>query len=241
MTRPFIGITLDHHPGGGYSNYPWYALRQNYCDAVSDAGGIPVLIPYYDQHRAPYLDHIQGLLVPGGAFDIDPLKYGQRKRHKQVTVNRQRCDFDLLIIQEALKRRLPFLGICAGMQALNVALGGTLHQHILQDIPGSLDHEQPPPHHLPSHAITIKENTRLFHMAQSASVQVNSTHHQGVDCLGHGLRVSAQAPDGVIEAIELEDHPFFLGVEWHPEYQYTELDRSLFHHFIKEAASGTHR
>jgi putative glutamine amidotransferase len=240
MAQPVIGITLDHRPHGGYSDFPWYALRQNYCDAVMKAGGVPFIIPYSQDHVDFYLDRIQGLLMPGGVFDVDPKMYGQTSCHEKVSINPARCTFDVRILTEALRRQIPFLGICAGQQMLNVALGGTLHQHIPDAIPGALEHEQKIPKNLPSHPIIIQEKTRLFEMAGTTLASVNSTHHQAVNQLGKSLTACAHAPDGIVEAIEITDHPFCLGVEWHPEYQHTELDRTIFQHFIKAASCGTH-
>lgn len=241
MTQPLIGITLDHRLHGEYSSYPWYALRQNYCDAVLKAGGIPLVIPYSSDHISAYLNRIDGLLMPGGMFDVDPCHYGQEIRHEKVAVNEVRDSFDILVLKEALRRRTPFLGICAGQQMLNVVLGGTLYQHIADDVLDALAHEQTIAPHLPSHPIMIKKGTRLYDISQSTFASVNSTHHQAVHVLGQDLTASAHAPDGVIEAIEITGHPFCLGVEWHPEYQHTTLDQNLFHHFIKAASLGTHR
>lgn len=240
MSQPIIGITLDHRLMGEYSKYPWYALRQNYCDAIFNAGGLPVVIPYGYDNVEDYLAKVDGLLMPGGDFDVDPHMYGKEISHDRVSVNPFRSSFDFKILHEAIKIGKPFLGICAGHQMLNVVMGGTLHQHVPDVTDNQISHEQKGPKHEPSHSILIKPHTRLHDIARSDHAMVNSSHHQAVDRLGKGLVASASAPDSVIEAIEISDHPFCMGIEWHPEYQTTELDRSIFTHFIRAASVGSY-
>ena len=138
---PLIGITLDSEEPGGYSKMPWYALRQNYCDAVASAGGAPLALPHEPDMAAIYLDAIKGLVVTGGAFDVDPALFGDATRHATVKLKTKRTQFELAIVQGALARGLPVLGICGGQQLLNVALGGTLIQHIPDEVAGALAHE----------------------------------------------------------------------------------------------------
>lgn len=237
VKKPLIGITLDYSEDSRYAAYPWYALRENYFEAVERAGGVPLGLPYTYGCIDDFLDQIDGLIIPGG-LDMHPKLYA-KSAHPLAHINDKRSDFDYVMLKKALERKTPFLGICAGQQMLNVVLGGTLHQHIPDTIPHALEHDQKIPRHLCSHPITIEAHTRLHAIAGTILGSVNSTHHQAVDQLGKGLRVSAYAPDGVIEAIELEDHPFCMGVEWHPEYQQTALDRNLFVHFIQAAGHAT--
>lgn len=237
--KPLIGIGLDYRLSGAYSSYPWYALRQNYCDAILAAGGVPILIPYALQHIECYLDRVAGVLIPGGVADVDPTFYKETIRHEKTLVDPVRGTFDHALLQGVLKRGLPFLGICAGMQMLNVALGGTLHQHLPDVFGHEINHNQTLPKHLPSHSIHIEPDTLLHSIAQTSVAMVNSTHHQGVKELGNGLIASAYSVDGVIEAIEKKEHRFCMGVEWHPEYQTTDLDQNIFKHFIK-ACYGTY-
>jgi putative glutamine amidotransferase len=129
MTRPAIGLTLDAEPAGGYSKLPWYALRQNYCDVVTRAGGLPVLLPHEPEQAEAYLDRLDGLLVTGGAFDVDPALFGARARHPSVRTKDRRTAFELAIVTGALQREMVVLGICGGQQLLNVVLGGTLIHH----------------------------------------------------------------------------------------------------------------
>src|SRR5215469_16300186 len=130
MAQPVIGLTLDHEPPGGYSNFPWYAIRENYCNSVRAAGGLPILLPHDPDAAAAYLDRINGLIVTGGGFDVDPALFGETSRHPTVKTKDRRTAFELAAARGALARDMPVLGICGGQQLLNVALGGTLIQHI---------------------------------------------------------------------------------------------------------------
>ena len=128
--RPVIGVTLDSEQPGGYSKYPWYAIRQNYADAIVAAGGLPIALPHDASLAADYLDRIDALVVTGGAFDVDPALYGDGDRHATVTLKEGRTAAELALTNGALARDMPVLGICGGEQLLAVALGGTLIQHI---------------------------------------------------------------------------------------------------------------
>ncbi len=237
MKKPYIGVNLDHEPAGGYSDFPWYALRQNYFDAIEHAGGIPVGLTYQFDLIESYLDLIQGLLVPGGFFDIHPSQFGEDEVHETVVTKDRRTRFDLGMTKGALERDIPFLGICAGEQLLNVVRGGSLIQHIPDTIPDALEHEQKTPRDQPTHSIEIVPGTLLHEIAGSTQAMVNSTHHQAVRHAGENLVINARAPDGVIEGIEDPSLRFCLGVEWHPEYESTDLDRRIFKRFIQEAST----
>jgi len=228
IKRPVIGVTLDSEQPGGYSKYPWYALRQNYADAIIAAGGLPVTLPHSAALAANYLEHIHALVVTGGAFDVDPSLYGVDERHATVTLKAGRTEAELALIQGALARDIPILGICGGQQLLAVALGGTLIQHIPDSIPDSLSHEQPNPRHEPSHSIAIVPGTLLYRIVGTAVMRVNSAHHQAVREPGPYAVVSAIAPDGVIEGVEDARHRFCLGVQWHPEFLIDPGDRLIF-------------
>lgn len=238
MKKPLIGIVLDHEPAGGYAPYPWYALRENYFNAVINAGGVPLALPYAPDHVERYLSLIQGLIIPGGAFDIDPALYGATQDPASHVIKNHRTQFEIALLNKALDQDIPYLGICAGMQLLNVARGGTLYQNISTDIENALVHDQTNPKDQTSHAIDIVEGTTLAKINPHPAPQVNSTHHQSVHVLGKELIVSAFAPDGVIEAIEDPDHPCCLGIEWHPEYETTPLDRAIFQYFVEKATQA---
>lgn len=232
-TRPVIGITLDSEAPGGYSPFPWYALRQNYCDAVAAAGGLPLALPHEAALAGDYVARIDGLVITGGAFDVDPSLFGAATRHATVTLKSRRTAFELAILREALARDLPILGICGGQQLLNVALGGTLIQHIPDAVPGCLAHEQAAPRNRPGHAVELVPGTLLAAIAQTLRLDVNSSHHQAVETVAPGCVVNARAADGVIEGIEAPDRAFCIGVQWHPEFIIGAADAALFHAFIE--------
>ncbi|MGC8474872.1 MAG: gamma-glutamyl-gamma-aminobutyrate hydrolase family protein [Acetobacteraceae bacterium] len=225
---PLIGITLDSEAPGGYSAYPWYALRQNYAAAIAGAGGLPVALPHDPALAADYLARIDALVVTGGAFDIDPALYGAATRHATVTLKADRTAAELALTQGALARGMPVLGICGGMQLLGVALGGSLIQHIPDAVAGALEHEQPNPRHQPGHRVRILPGTKLAAITGAAEMAVNSAHHQALAAPGPRAAVNALAPDGVIEGVEDPDARFCLGLQWHPEFLIDPGDRRVF-------------
>jgi putative glutamine amidotransferase len=233
--QPVVGITLDSEEAGGYSKLPWYALRQNYCEAVTRAGGLPVLLPH-DPERAPaYLDRLDALIVTGGAFDVDPALFGATSRHATVKLKERRTAFEAEIARAALARDLPVLGICGGQQLLNVVLGGTLIQHIPEEVPSALAHEQPNPRTEAGHRVRVVPGTLLHRICGVEELEVNSAHHQSVKMVGPGVIVDALAPDGVIEGIEDPQYRYCLGVQWHPEYAISQGDEKIFDALIAAA------
>lgn len=226
--RPIIGVTLDSEQPGGYSKYPWYAVRRNYADAIAAAGGLPVALPHNTDLADAYLDTIDALVVTGGAFDVDPALYGDDGRHATVSLKEGRTEAELALTRGALARNKPVLGICGGQQLLAVVLGGTLIQHIPDAVPNALAHEQPNPRHEPGHAVAVTPGTLLHRIVGATEMRVNSAHHQAVRAPGPHAVVNAVAPDGVIEGIEDAAHRFCLGVQWHPEYLIDPGDRRIF-------------
>lgn len=239
--KPFIGLTLDIEPAGGYAQSPWYALRQNYIKAIEDAGGIAVPLPHALSHIADYTAYLDGLLLTGGGFDIPPSFYGCDDIHPKVTLKPERSLFEYQMAKAFFEHHKPIFGICGGMQLINVMCGGTL----IQDIPSQCLKETHPnllthliPKELPFHPIVIEEGTSLHQLYQdhqknaSCSINVNSSHHQAIDKLGDDLIITARAPDGIIEGIEHTTHPFCKGVQWHPEYQQSTIDKPLLQTFI---------
>jgi putative glutamine amidotransferase len=236
MAQPVIGLTLDSEPPGGYSKtHAWYALRENYCAAVAEAGGLPILLPHEVERAADYLGLIDGLIVTGGAFDVDPALFGAETRHASVVTKDRRTAFELAIARGAIAADKPVLGICGGEQLINVALGGTLLQHIPDEVPSALAHEQQKPRGEAGHMVTVTRGTLLHRITGAAELPVNSTHHQAVRDAAPGLVVDAVAPDGVVEGIEDPRRRFLLGVQWHPEYLVSDGDRRLFAAFVAAA------
>lgn len=233
MAQPVIGLTLDHEPPGGYSNFPWYAIRENYCNAVRRAGGLPILLPHDPDAAGEYLDRIDGLIVTGGGFDVDPALFGDTSRHPTIKTKDRRTAFELATAKGALAKDMPVLGICGGQQLLNVALGGTLIQHIPDEVPDCLPHRQPNPRNEPGHTVRVIAGTLLHRITGADSLGVNSAHHQAVKAAGLGLVIDAVAEDGVIEGIEDPRRRFCLGVQWHPEFEISEADRRIFRAFIE--------
>ena len=237
MAQPLVGITLDSEDPGGYSNQPWYALRENYCEAVCRAGGLPVALPHEPEMAKAYLDRLDGLLVTGGNFDVDPALFGAADRHARVRTKDRRTMFELAAAREAIARNIPILGICGGQQLLHVVAGGKLIQHIPDEIDGALAHEQPNPRTEPGHTVAIRPGTLLHKVVGTDELPVNSAHHQAAKDEPPGITINATAPDGVIEGIELAGQRFCLGVQWHPEYAISPGDTRIFEAFV--AASTT--
>lgn len=238
-SRPVIGYVLDHETTPTYSKLPWYAIRENYFCAAEQCGAIPLGLPYAEGCIDDYLNLIDGLVIIGGDFDIPPHLYGDDTVHERVTLKSHRTAFEWAITQKAVMMKMPILGICGGEQLLNVVLGGTLIQHIPDAVPNCLAHEQPNPRSEVGHTVSVAEGSLLHRIVGQDEIGVNSAHHQAVARAAPGCTVSALAPDGVIEAIELSGHPFCLGVQWHPEYHVTPADDAIWRAFV--AAAGEYR
>jgi putative glutamine amidotransferase len=235
-SAPVIGLTADAEEAGGYAALPWYALRRNYADAVAAAGGVPLILPHRPELAARYLALIDGLVITGGAFDVDPALFGADSRHATVTLKQGRTDSEMGLLRAALDRDRPVLGICGGQQLLAVALGGTLIQHIPDEVPNALAHEQPNPRTEPGHTVTIRPDTLLGRITGQTTAAVNSAHHQAVRTVPARVVVNAWTDDGVIEGIEDPTRRFCLGVQWHPEYAIDPADTAILRAFV--AAAG---
>ncbi len=233
--KPVIGLTLDTAPPTGLGRSPRYVIRQNYCDAVAAAGGAPYCLPHQPEAIAAYADMLDGLVVTGGAFDIDPTLFGDNVRHESVVLKIDRTQFEWAITQAMLDLDKPVLGICGGQQLLTVMLGGTLIQHIEDEVQGNVLHEQPNPRDEPGHKVRILPGTLLHRLTGKDEITVNSAHHQAAKDVGAEALVNAIAPDGVIEGIESKTHRFCLGVQWHPEFVLGEADRALFAGLVRAA------
>ncbi len=240
MTRPLIGVTLDAHEPGLYSPMPWYALRKEYFAAITRHGATPIGLSHETECIEDFLQIIDGLLLTGGDIDIPPELYGEETQHEKTVINESRTHFEYALTKIALSTPLPILGICAGQQLMNVILGGTLIQHIPDEVENALEHQQPTPRSEPWHSVTIEENTLLHRITGTTELEVNSNHHQAVKTVGDNVVINATAPDGVIEGIEYPEHPFCLGVEWHPELEINAGDTALLTAFT-DAALAYHQ
>ncbi len=234
--RPLIGITT-YGPDGGDPNA--VSLPIAYVRAVAAAGGLPVLLAATDSLEDPMLDRLDGLILSGGG-DLEPSCHGQAPHESVYGTSRPRDEFELELARRALARpALPLLGICRGMQVMNVALGGDLEQHIPDARGESVVHRLPP--RLPTrHPVELDPGSPLAAIYAEREFPVCSWHHQEVRRLGRGLRSIARAPDGVIEGLEYAGSRFALGVQWHPEMQVDDdpLQRRLFEALVRSAAES---
>ncbi len=240
--KPLIGVTPDFNAGdrkewGGRE--ATFFLRARYVRAIEDLGGVPVILPLAEDcaDRRRLLEKIDGLLLTGSGPDLAPSLYGERQRYKFRVMSRRRADFELEVARMAAASKLPVLGICGGMQAINVAFGGSLLQDIASQMDSPLPHRQQAPATELSHTVDVAPRSLLRRILGQARIRVNSSHHQSVKRVAPSFVASAVAPDGVIEAIESPKHRFLLGVQWHPEFLYDRyaLHRKLFQALLKAA------
>ncbi len=234
---PIIGFPLDFEQGKeheqSYSRMPHYAIRENYLTSISELGGIPLPLPHNLDLLDTYLEWIDGLVIIGGGFDIPPALYGDNSTHETVKLKESRTQFEWAMTEKAIAAKKPILGICGGEQLLNVVLGGTLVQHIPDSFPHSnINHEQAPPFDQPGHVVKVATDTLLHRIVGKTEIHTNTSHHQAVGRPAPGCVINATTEDGVIEGIEYPNHPFCLGVQWHPEYQVSAADTAIFHSFI---------
>jgi len=228
--KPLIGITCRWD-----EEKRQYYLPSEYAEAVVAAGGVPVLIPLVPRAAAELVARLDGIVLTGSASDVDPELYAQ-KRHPAVTaVHPQRDETDFQVLERAFRDKKPVLGICFGMQSLNVYLGGSLVQHIPASIPSAVEHSNEA-----RHEVLLEPGAGMAEWVGGADqVQVNSWHHQAIEKPGMGLRVAAVAPDGVIEAVQgnFPDH-FVVAVQWHPERIWKDepLSARLFAELVQAAA-----
>ena len=233
-SRPLIGITLDHD-----REQTRYQLHYDYVRAILAAGGMPLLLPF-DASVDPgeQLRLVDGLLLTGGN-DLDPSAWGEARHPEAVAIDPEREAHERALLAEAARRDLPVLAICCGMQVLNAQRGGSLHQH-LPDLPGTSEHRRGDEGWARRHPVTVAAGSVLARVCGEGEVEVNTSHHQAVARLGQGLIISAEAPDGTVEAIEDPARAFCIGVQWHPERLAATDERhaALFEALVRAAAES---
>jgi putative glutamine amidotransferase len=239
--RPLIGITMRHE-----LETERFYLARFYAEAVEAAGGAPVylsLIPKAEYVRA-VVGRLAGVLLPGSASDVDPLRYGREPHARLGSVHPLRDETEALVLEAAEGAGLPLFAICYGMQAWNVWRGGTLIQDISTELPEAIKHEQGAPRERPSHRLRIQQGSLIGRLAGAESYVVNSHHHQALEVLGKGLRATAWTADGLVEAVEETfGERWAVGVQWHPElgWERDQLSRALFESFVGAARGHAQR
>src|SRR5689334_2640107 len=211
MIKPLIGIGSDVLRQQGERDRAF--VFTTYVEALRRAGAVPVLVPPQPENAREIVEDLDGLLLAGGD-DCDPAAYGETRHPSVEPMDPRRQSNDLTLARAARERGIPTLGICLGVQMMNVAAGGTLIQDIASAIDTDIDHaSEPTDRH--RHEVLIESNTHLAKILGARELNVNSSHHQAIGSVGDHLRVTAHAPDGVIEGLEDPSHPFYVGVQWH--------------------------
>ncbi len=238
MALPLIGITTTQVEQK--SPLPISGVSLAYVQAVQRAGGIPLLIPsgLSPAEIQELRRRLDGILFTGGG-DVDPARFNGRPHDRVYGIIPARDETEIGLARLAAESGWPFLGICRGIQVINVALGGTLYTHIADQLEGALKHDTEARDQL-VHTVQVEPHTRLERILGGTSVRTNSLHHQGVERLAPGLEAVAHTPDGLVEAVELRGHTFGLCIQWHPEWlqEHAEM-RALFEAFIKAARRET--
>lgn len=244
MSRPLIGVTVSEirrkgdvqRVRHGEPTQTEMTLGLPYMRAVELAGGVPVAVPPMEgESIEALLEHLAGLLLTGGP-DLDPSFYGADPHDELGPVDRSVDAFEIAVCRHADGQGLPILGICRGAQVLNVARGGTLHQHLPDLGPGIVEHRQIEPGHRTTHEVRVAPDSRLARTTGGGPVMVNTFHHQAVERTGISLRPVAWSSDGIVEAIESEDGPFALGVQWHAETLVEEAEQLALFELLVQAA-----
>lgn len=238
MTKKIIGISSNIviNTSEPFNGSMQLRLFYEYVQSVIDAGGIPIILPNTTDLSIinSYINIIDGLILTGGS-DINPLKYGEEPKRKLGHVSNERDSFEFYLLEQAIKNNIPILGICRGIQIINVFSGGSLYQDILYIKDSYIKHVQDSEPNIPSHSIYIYKDTNLYKILGNSAL-VNSYHHLAIKDLAPNFKVSAVSKDGVIEGIENTTNPFIMGIQWHPELLTKNYDNmlNLFKYFIEK-------
>lgn len=238
MLRPVVLLPPDIQTVEGRRGpVPQYVSQRQYADAILEAGGLPLVPPATTDSAA--LDQLvalaDALVLPGGAFDIDPALYGEEMLPACGELKPERTELERALLLRAEKKGIPILGVCGGMQLMNVARGGSLYQDLDSQLHTKVPHQQPGPKHEPAHEVSVVPGTKLAHLTGAPGVPVNSTHHQAVKRLGNGLIATAIAEDQLVEAFEDPSLAFYVGVQWHPESMREAPHRAIYRGLVDAA------
>lgn len=240
MSGPLIGLSTSRQINS--YNYPVLYAAEAYVQAITQAGACPILIPLGlpEANLRELVSRLDGIVFTGGG-DVHPKFYSADQNPLIDSIDEDRDRVEIQLLQDSMQRSLPFLGICRGLQVINVALGGNLYADITNQRPKSLRHSYFPekPRDYLAHTVEIQSGSRLSRILETDLVKVNSLHHQGIEILAPGLQATAYAPDGIIEAFEVPGYPFGLAVQWHPEWltEHPEM-RALFRAFVSAAQNN---
>jgi len=243
--RPLIGVTMGREKSQRFFGLNLFIMNQTYVRTLEQLGALPVMIPLHmtEASLRGIFERLDGLFLPGGE-DIDPANYGAERHDLLGATDKERDRTELLLTQWAIEAGMPVLGVCRGVQMINVACGGSLVQDLHSEFPELDKHDYFPPsyeRYRISHQVEVEPDSRLA-QAMGQRHEVNSMHHQGIHRVGFGLRVVARAEDGLPEALEAPALPFAVGVQWHPEElaKTDQMSTNLFYNFV-EAAAGDWR
>lgn len=231
--RPLIGISCSYDLQEGR-----FFLAEAYVNAVSEAGGVPVILPSIQGNRniSILTQNIAGLLLAGGG-DVDPSHFNEEPCPGLGEITPERDKFEILVVRAAIRKKLPVLGICRGLQVLNIACGGTVIQHIPAAVTKPIKHSQKAPRWYPTHRVFLEKTSLLSGICGTECLNVNSFHHQAVKDPAPGFKITGVSSDGITEAMENPKYPFLMGVQWHPEcmIKNDSNSRKLFKAFISAA------
>ena len=232
--KPVIGVMplVDEKKGSLW-------MLPGYLDGIRAAGGIPVIFPVTEdaEDLAELIGKVDGILLTGG-HDVDPAVYGETPLNSSVVTYPLRDRMEAEVLNQALEKDMPVLGICRGIQFLNAYLGGNLYQDLPTERPTDVEHHQKPPYDVPVHKVTVAKDSSLFRLLHAETLSVNSYHHQAVKEPAECLNVMAVSEDGLVEAVELPGKRFVWAVQWHPEFSFRSDDncRKIFEAFITACA-----